>query len=766
MNIEDSAPIYESAQDNNLRQRLVASNDQLEGDGRRPRHHKHFLKRFRRSKLQLVCATTSVFLVNDTCPEDVFAPAVGPFEVRTNSIVKMVLQGINTRRLQKHLRFLTARPHLSGTKDSEDTVANYIYEKLKENGLDAYEKIPYKILHQYPVPEEPNRVLLVDASGAVLLEAKLKEGEIPGVRTSSVPGYIAFSAKGTAEGELIYVNHGTQKDFDKLKANDVDTFNRICICRLGGDHLRTAVRNCQENGGVGVLFFPDPADVSPLGPEEVYPRSAFVGGTALQRGSLFTYGDPETPGYPSVDEALRVERLPGLPKIPAQVIGYDDAEKLLRLLDGKEIFPHGGFQFPYRTGPFSKQNKEKLVRVIVNSEMKRKTCYNIIGAIKGREQPDRYALTGNHHDAWAYGAAEPSSGTAALLEVSRILGGLRRNGWRPRRTIVFAFWAAHEVALAGSQEWLEDKFLLLNKGAVGYANVGSCVSGPTFAASASPTLRNILYSATKVVPYGKKSLYEAWFEYMFNRTAKKEPPVKLPRGIADTSPFNFYAGIPAVDITFRPDKKGVGSIPYPAFHTAYDNIHLLETYLDPNLTITKHCAQLDGVLTLILAESDILPYDFIALGRELQKAVDRLKEHQRDIVDSKANIKWLRKEIAQFNLEAKKWHQWLKKAKDGMELTTRRAINDRMLLIERAFIKLPGFPDRPTVRNLVFSPRRRDPLNVVPFPTVEDAVHSTYLTQEGSTGRHEAHEAIRRAVNDVALATRSARLLLNPDFVI
>ena len=41
---------------------------------------------------------------------------------------------------------------------------------------------------------------------------------------------------------------------------------------------------------------------------------------------------------------------------------------------------------------------------------------------------DRIVIVGNHRDAWAYGAADPSSGTAVMVEVVRALGWLKSKG--------------------------------------------------------------------------------------------------------------------------------------------------------------------------------------------------------------------------------------------------------------------------------------------------------------------------------------------------
>ena len=97
------------------------------------------------------------------------------------------------------------------------------------------------------------------------------------------------------------------------------------------------------------------------------------------------------------------------------------------------------------------------------------------------EISDRYVLMGNHRDAWSLGAVEPTGGTAIMMEVSRILASLTKEGlfrsfhlhqianddqlftetflylpgWRPRKTIVFCSWGAEEYGIIGSYEWVE-----------------------------------------------------------------------------------------------------------------------------------------------------------------------------------------------------------------------------------------------------------------------------------------------------------------------
>ena len=71
---------------------------------------------------------------------------------------------------------------------------------------------------------------------------------------------------------------------------------------------------------------------------------------------------------------------------------------------------------------------------------------------------DRYVLLGNHRDAWVFGAIDPTSGTAVMLELARAFGVMLKQGWKPRRTIMFCSWGAEEYGLIGSCEWVEVYF--------------------------------------------------------------------------------------------------------------------------------------------------------------------------------------------------------------------------------------------------------------------------------------------------------------------
>ncbi|KAK8789182.1 hypothetical protein V5799_021038 [Amblyomma americanum] len=576
--------------------------------------------------------------------------------------------------MRRTLRFLAKRPHLSGTKYSETNIVDFIADEFRKHGLDTVEKVPYRILHQYPDEKNPNKVQLVDAKGKVLQEAKLQEDPVPGDDTNSmVPGYLSYARPGTVEAEVVYVGSGTYADVDLLEAHKIYIKGRICLARYGGGHRGGKIAVCQERGGVGTVLFLEP---TLKGTKNFYPNSSIVDGTALQRGALFTFADPETPGYPSVD---------------------------------------------------------------------------------------RYSIAGAHHDAWGFGAVDPSSATASLLEMSRILGARLKRGWRPRRTIVFAIWAAEEIAIAGSGEWVEEKLLLLTRGGVGYTNVDNCASGIMFFAYASPVLRNFLVETTKRVPInGTKTLYDYWYKYENDYSGATKLQVYLTHGGMDNSAFNFLAGVPSAIFTFRPDKNVFPLGSYSAYHTAFETIRLYETLIDPTYHFMEMCARFNELLTVTLAEAKLLPYDFRTVAYEIQAAVTKLTSLRQLLNAHKVPIGWLTEEASMYTDAAQKWHSWLEKAKLGED--ERRQVNDRMLLVERALLRQAPLEGRPTFRHLVFSPQLSNAYAGTGFPVVHDLA---YRAQRLPAKKQEPlWRHVRAFINDACIALRNARILLSPDMAI
>eukprot|EP00091_Calanus_sinicus_P017910 TRINITY_DN3908_c0_g1_i2.p1 TRINITY_DN3908_c0_g1~~TRINITY_DN3908_c0_g1_i2.p1 ORF type:complete len:276 (-),score=51.92 TRINITY_DN3908_c0_g1_i2:128-955(-) len=198
-------------------------------------------------------------------------------------------------------------------------------------------------------------------------------------------------------------------------------------------------------------------------------------------------------------------------------------KRLLAVMGGAEVPEEWKGAIPgisYRLGPgFNEEHQGWKVRLVVNNFLDDRESNNVIGIIRGEVEPDRFVVLSNHRDAWGYGAVDPSSGTCAMMESARILGSLVRAGWRPRRSIVFASWAAEEHGIMGSNEWVYDKIHKLMNRAVAVINTDICVSGDILNPSASPSLKSVFVEAIKSVPSTKdssKSYYEFLKEYYEN----------------------------------------------------------------------------------------------------------------------------------------------------------------------------------------------------------------------------------------------------------
>src|SRR5207253_4261820 len=154
-------------------------------------------------------------------------------------------------------------------------------------------------------------------------------------------------------------------------------------------------------------------------------------------------------------------------KIPVLPISYGDAQPLLAALGGR-VAPQewrGGLGITYHVGPGPAK-----VHLRLKSDWSLKTLYDVIARIPGASAPDEWVIRGNHHDAWVNGAEDPLSGQAPLIEEARAYGLLLKQGWKPRRTIIYAAWDGEEPALLGSTEWVEAHADELATKAVAYLN--------------------------------------------------------------------------------------------------------------------------------------------------------------------------------------------------------------------------------------------------------------------------------------------------------
>ncbi|MBT7099555.1 M28 family peptidase [Candidatus Poribacteria bacterium] len=622
-------------------------------------------------------------------------------------------------------RRLTEDTHVAGTAASL-AVADYIASEYASYGLTV---TPYDYEVYLPFPEDVSVTLVSPAPAYEVVGReepwawdKDSFGEV-------IAGYNAYAPDGDVTAQLVYVNRGLPEDYDALAEMGVSVAGKVCIARYGESYRGVKAHVAGERGAAALLLYSDPADDGYM-QGDVYPRGPQRPGDAIQRGTvkyIFVHAsDPLTPGWASTPNADRLTRdeATDLPDIPVVPLSYNDAEPLLQAIAGPNVPDgwQGGLPFAYHVGP-----GPATVHVRVVSDHANRPIRNVIAMLPGTEYPDEWVILGNHHDAWTYGAADPSSGTAALLEVARCLGLLAEDGLAPKRTIVFASWDAEEFGILGSTEWAEDLADELQAKAVAYLNVDIAATGPSFGASAVPTLKRLIREVTRdvIAPATLGSIHDAWA----CRQDADEPRIGSLGSGSDHSPFLGHLGIASMSMGFHG--------PYGVYHAMQDNFYWMENFGDPGFRYHAAMAKLWGLIALRLANAEALPFDYAAYASELLEATDALDEDHPAALDEHAGITALRDALT----------RWA---------TAADAIDDDAApadihLLERLLTSDAGLPRRPWFRHLIYAPGWRTGYAAVVFPGVRDALDA------GDTAQLDSQlDILARACGRVADALEAA----------
>jgi N-acetylated-alpha-linked acidic dipeptidase len=538
------------------------------------------------------------------------------------------------------------------------------------------------------------------------------------------------SPSGDVEAEVVYANYGTPDDFKKLEEMHIDVRGKIVIVRYGPNFRGVKSFVAQEHGAAGVLIYSDPWDDGYF-KGDPYPKGPWRPATGVQRGSIqymFKYpGDPTTPGVASTVNLPDGKRTPpdqaaDMPKIPTTPISYEDARPILENLGGPDS-PRdwqGALPFTYHVGPGPVK-----VKMHLKQDYRYFTIWDVIGKIPGTKYPDQWVVVGNHRDAWVYGAVDPSSGTAAMLETVHGMQTLMHDGWKPERTIVFASWDAEEEGLIGSTEWGEQNEQNLAHAAA-YFNLDVAVSGPNFNASAVPSLKGFVRDVTKFVPSPKGGmLYDVWKQEKskpeqrtpdFNQGRRSNAHVEndVPVGDlgsgSDYSVFIQHLGVPSADMT--------SSGPYGVYHSTFDDYNWFTKFGDPTFVYEQEMARVLGLEALHMASADVLPYDYDLYGKEISAYLENSHEKARLVLGGNAP------DYSQAEAAAKRFTSAGAKA---LELENNppqdpTKLNNALIAAERALLLDQGLPNRPWFRHAIYAPGQYTGYAAVVIPGVNEAI--------------------------------------------
>ncbi len=542
---------------------------------------------------------------------------------------------ISAERIGRHLEWLSARPHRPGSEGARVT-AEYLHQRLAEYGFQVETE---RYVGYLPAPVAVSLELLEPVEEALPTTEPPVEGDPFAAQAADHPGWSGYSPSGEATGHVVYGGYGSEAELQRLAEMGVDLRGRVLLLRNFGTGEGRKVRNVERFGAAGVVLYTDPAeDGYPFG--DVYPDGNWrPPGSIMRRSIAFLpwEGDPLSPGWASVPGARRLDpaEVP-LPAIPVLPVSYETARRLLAHLGGPVAPPdmQGALPLTYRLGPGPAK-----VRIRTQMDNRDRPMLDVVGRLAGESEPDQWVLAGNHHDAWIFGAGDPSSGTAALLELARAAGELARQGLRPRRTLVVAFWDAEEMVLGGSTEWVEEHAAELLEKAVAAINMDSAVFNPDRALSvaAHPTLHALFRSVARAVPDPRagRSTWEVWRDlqnryrlvpgvdgwgeffgpYLEPGRELAEPWVfEVPYD--DAAPFFHLLALPASDMYYGAD--------YGMYHSIYENYRWMTTVVDPGFSYHRVMALIQGLAALRLANADLVPLDYAGEARWWRLALEDL----------------------------------------------------------------------------------------------------------------------------------------------
>ncbi|CAK8533789.1 unnamed protein product [Lathyrus sativus] len=657
--------------------------------------------------------------------------------------------------ISNNLEILTHRPHTAGSEANNEAAAYVVSVLTSCNILSRVTS--YDVALTYPVSR--SLVLTKSSSESSSVSFNLSQQVYEGdpyadVADEVVPTFHAYAKSGTAVGSVVYANYGRVEDYLKLKEIGINVSNTVVLAKYGKIFRGDIVKNAYKEGAIGVVIYSDKKDYGGGGGTKWFPDEKWLPPSGVQVGSVYGgTGDPTTPGWASSGACERiskdeVEKSGDVPLIPSLPVSGEDGEKIIRSIGGPvaEDDWQGSKDAPtYRVGPgpgilnLSYTGQDVIARI-----------QNVIGVIEGTEEPDRFVILGNHRDAWTFGAVDPNSGTATLLEVAQRLGKLQRRGWKPRRTIILCNWDAEEYGLIGSTEWVEENREILTSRAVAYLNVDCGIAGPGFHVRATPQLDELIKKAIKQVKdpnNSSRSIYDS-----LTSTGSSPQFGRLGGGGSDYKAFLQHVGIPATDMSF-----GEG---YPVYHSLYDDFIWMKEFGDPMFQRHVAAASVWGLVALWLADEEFLPFNYLSYAKELKLNMEELKN---EVSNNDINLSPMYKSIMELEKAATKINNQIKELEASenwrtwkMEHLKVRELNDRLMMAERAFTDRDGLSGMQWHKHLIYGPSKHDRYGSQSFPGIGDAIQMAKKLRTVESWRQVQHEVWR-----VSRVIRHASLVLS-----
>lgn len=767
------------------------------------------MKALLRARLRVVCGICVSVAAATTASADSAASMYG-FSAsgaeRELALERSFDQSLDPADLRAWMQRMAAEPNQVGSAHDRAN-AQFMLERFRSWGWQAEIETFYVL---YPTPKQE----LLELIAPQHYRAKLHEPPLAGDRASEIsrdvlPPYNVYGADGDVTGQLVYVNYGMPDDYKELARRGVSVRGRIAIARYGDGWRGLKPKLAYEHGAIGCIIYSDPHDDG-YAAGDSYPAGPGRPVQGVQRGSVeditLYSGDPLTPGVGATRDAARLSRAESkvLLKIPVLPISYGDAQPLLSALAGPRAPPQwrGALPITYHLGP-----GPATVHLKIESDWSQKPIYDVIARLPGQESSDEWVIRGNHHDGWVFGAWDPLSANVALMAEMKAMGRLAAQGWRPKRTVLYASWDGEEAGLLGSVEWAETHADELKQHAVAYVNsdltgrgffqaggshalqrmaneVGSGIRDPETGVSvlARAQARALVAAntegATDSVKYVAAQLRQGG-----------ELPLQALGWHSDYTPFIQHLGITTLDFGYNEGE------PSGSYHSLYDTYDHYVKIVDPDFAYGVVLSQTIGHVMLRLANSELLPLHFTEFAATVSRYVEELEkltesmrgrtaetnrlidEHAYELASSRhdpvgppareaqvpyVNFAPLKNAIARLTTSARACDETYAKAlaePTRLTATQRTKVNALLRASEQQLLSARGLPGRPWYQHLIYAPGRQTGYGAKTLPGVREAIEERDFAEAaeyvGVTAA--ALEAYRAQIDRITAALLDAK---------
>ncbi|MEK7266084.1 MAG: transferrin receptor-like dimerization domain-containing protein [Pseudomonadota bacterium] len=697
------------------------------------------------------------------------------------------------------LETMAAEPNHVGSPHDKAN-AEMTLKQFLDWGWDA--KIEtFKVL--YPTPIKVSFDLLGDRGFAATLTEAAIEGDAPTATRDALPAYLGYQGDGDVTAPVVYVNYGMPDDYETLKRMGVDVKGKIVLARYGAGWRGLKPKLAQEHGALGCIIYSDPHEDG-YAIDDVYPKGASRPPQGFQRGSVmdmpFYPGDPLTPGRGATEKAKLLSRAEAktLLKIPAIPMSYGDAQKILAAMGG-QVAPRdfrGSLGETYHIG----DDGAAKAHLVVQSDWSLKTIYNVVATMRGAEFPDEWILRGNHRDGWVMGASDPLSGHIAMMGEAKAIGALAKDGWKPKRTLVYLSWDAEEPGLIGSTEYAETHEEELAAKAQMYIN--SDGNGRGFLnVAGTHSLQHFVNDVAKAVddPQTDGSVDERVRAGLMAKAGAKgadgdakklgalaaNPASDLPIDAlgsgSDYTAFLQHLGMAALHVGYYGEGSDDG-----VYHSLYDDFAHHDKFVDPGSAYGGALARTVGRMVLRAADADLPPVrysDFASVVSDYLGEVKTLADDRRALAEAQEtalkadafarardpkkpygaptplkpvphiNFAPLEDAVDQLKKSAAAYDKALGEKGASLSADKKRRLFALARETEQAIKIKEGLPGRPWFKNAIYAPGTLTGYGVKTLPGVREAIEQERFGDADQYAKLTA-AALRRYADKLDEATK------------